>query len=211
MDYSLLEIELKKRLKFDYFWGRKQFDKFDNATNFIYSINNFEELVKEIDANFKEKPNYLELKNYTLNRWFNFWSSKAVEHIFCEDTKVKPHSNTKDKFTDFFIENIPFDLKSTVFPKGFKKSIPYAIEHKGELIKWLYANQSKQKRQHHKNRLFIVLIQTENDQEHWKLKAEILWLREVVSTYLRNFDSLKLHSFSFENKIINADIIWAIK
>jgi hypothetical protein len=182
MDYSLLEIELKKRLKFDYFWGRKQFDRFDNASNFIYEISDFAELIKEVDSNFKEDSNYLELKNYTLNRWFNFWSSKAIENIFCEDNKVNSHPNSKDKFIDFFIENIPFDLKTTVFPKGFKKSIPYAIEHKRELIEWLYANQSKQKRQHHKNRLFIVLIQSDNDQEHWKLKAEILWLREVVST-----------------------------
>ena len=38
MNYLLLEEELKKRTKLDYFWGRKQDDDFDKQTNFIYKI-----------------------------------------------------------------------------------------------------------------------------------------------------------------------------
>jgi len=210
MDYKWLEEELKKRTKFEYIWGRKQLDEFDKLSNFVYKIKAFEEVLSKIDENFKEFSNYEELKNYTLNRWYNFWSAKGIESIFCENEKVFPHPNSKDKYTDFFIESIPFDHKTTVFPAGYKKSIPYAIEHKNELIEWLYKNQSQQQRKHYKNRLFIVLVNFENEQEHWKLKAEISWLKKIISTYLCKFDPLKLHSFYFENEVVKADIIWAI-
>lgn len=211
MDFVLLENELKKRLKFEYKWGTKQLDVLDADTNFIYKINNFEAVLNKIDTNFKSLPNYISLKNYALNRWFNFWSAKAIEQMFCEHNNVKPHPNFKDKFTDFYINTIPFDHKTTIFPKGFKKSFPFAIEHKKELIEWLYSNQSKQQRQHFRNRLFIVLINTENTEEHWKLKAELSWLKNIISTYLCSFEVQKLQSFTFNNTTIKADIIWAIK
>jgi len=211
MDYKLLENELKKRLDFPYSWGRKQVDNFDKETNFIYKSVNFETLLKEIETNFKDTSASTSFKNYALNRWFNFWSAKAVEEFFCKYQSVHPHKNTKDKYVDFFIQHIPFDHKTTIFPKGFKKSIPYAIEHKRELINWFYKNQSKQQRKHFKNRLFIVLINTANEQEHWKLKADLMWLKNIISTYLSTFDVQNLEKFYFQNQIITSDIIWAIK
>jgi len=211
MDYRRLEEELKKRIELDYFWGRKQQDEFDNQTNFIYKTESFEALLELIGGNFKNNPQFSDLKNYALNRWFNYWSAKGVESIFCEHENVKPHTDPFNKFTDFYIENIPFDHKTTVFPKGFNKSVPYAILHKNELIEWLYKNQSQQQRKHHKNRLFIVLVNCENENEHWKLKSEIQWLNVLISAYLLNFDQSKLQSFTFENTTVYADIIWAIK
>jgi len=211
MDYERQEKELKKRTELDYFWGRKQDDEFDLHTNFIYKTDSFDALLKKIESAFKDQPKYDDLKNYALNRWFNFWSAKCVESIFCEHENVKPHLDSFNKFTDFYIENIPFDHKTTVFPKGLNKSVPYAILHKKELIEWLFKNQSQQQRKHHKNRLFIVLVNYQNENEHWKLKSEIHWLKELISAYLFNFDQAKLHRFNFENTFISADIIWAIK
>jgi len=211
MNYLLLEAALKKRTKLDYFWGRKQDDEFDKQTNFIYKTTSFESLLETIEIYFKDNPKYNDLKNYALNRWFNFWSAKGVESIFCEHENVKPHLDSYNKFTDFYIQNIPFDHKTTVFPKGFGKSVPYGILHKSELIAWLYENQSQQQRKHHKNRLFIVLVNYGEEDGHWKLKSEIGWLKEIISAYLLNFDRSKLHSFTFENTTVYADIIWAIK
>jgi len=211
MNFELLENELKKRLNYEYVWGRKQTNQFDLQTNIVYKTPDFETLLKKIENTFKDLPKFEDLKNYTLNRWYNFWSAKGVETIFCTHKSVRPNPNSKDKFIDFYIDNIPFDHKTTVFPKGFDKSIPYAIEHKKELIEWPYNNQSTEQRQHFKNRLFIVLIDFDNQAEHWKLKAEILWLKKIISTYLSNFDRAKLQTFSFENKTVFADIIWAIK
>jgi hypothetical protein len=211
MDYERQEKELKKRTELDYFWGRKQDDEFDLHTNFIYKTDSFDALLKKIESAFKDHPKYDDLKNYALNRWFNFWSAKCVESIFCEHENVKPHLDSFNKFTDFYIENTPFDHKTTVFPNGLNKSVPYAILHKKELIEWLYENQSQQQRKHYKNRLFIVLVNYQNESEHWKLKSEIHWLKELISAYLFNFDQAKLHRFNFENTFISADIIWAIK
>ena len=211
MDYKRLEEELKKRREFEYVWGRKQVDEFDKLTNFIYKTYSFKTLLEKIELHFNKDKRKNDLKNYTLNRWFNFWSAKGVESIFCEHQKVKAHKDSYNKFTDFYIENIPFDHKTTVFPKGFNKSVTYAQKHPKELITWLYKNQSSQQRQHFKNRLFIVLVNTKNTTEHWKLKAEINWLQQLISTYLLNFDRTKLVTLSFDNKPIFADIIWAIK
>jgi hypothetical protein len=75
----------------------------------------------------------------------------------------------------------------------------------------LYKNQSQQQRNHLKNRLFIVLIDFNEQNEHWKLKAEILWLQKIISTYLSTFTEDKLETFYFQNNIVKSDIIWAIK
>lgn len=211
MNYQLHEKELKKRLNFPYRWGRKQTNDYDKLTKFIYHTFLFEELLQKIEIDFKERNDYLSLKNYALNRWFNFWSAKAVENIFCESPKAQAHQDSYHKFTDFYIDGIPFDHKTSVYPKGFNKSFLYAKDHEQELIKWLYQNQSVQQRKHYKNRLFIVLVNTENTAENWKLKSDILWLKEIISTYLINFDRRKLYCFSMDNNEINADIIWAIK
>jgi hypothetical protein len=211
MDYKRLEKELKKRTQFKYIWGRKQTDELDKLTNFIYKKYSFKALIQKIEINFSADKRKEDLKNYALNRWFNFWSAKGVETIFCEDKKVKAHKDSYNKFTDFYIENIPFDHKTIVFPKAFNKSVTYAKKHPEELIKWLYKNQSSQQRQHFKNRLFIVLVNTHNFHEHWKLKAEINWLQQLISTYLLNFNRSKLITLSLEGKPIFADIIWAIK
>jgi hypothetical protein len=121
MNYLLPEEELKKITKLDYFWGRKQDDEFDLHTNFIYKTDSFEALLKKTESVFKDHPQCDDLKNYSLNRWFNLWSAKCVESIFCEHENVKPHLDSFNKFTDFYIENIPFDHKTTVFPKGLNK------------------------------------------------------------------------------------------
>ncbi len=211
MNYEFIEKELKKRLEYQYSWGRRQTNSFDSQTNFIYKTYHFETLLKEIDLRFKSHSQYLDFRNYTLNRWYNFWSAKAVENIFCEHKIVKPHKNFRDKFIDFYIENIPFDHKTTVFPRGFNKSVNFAIENKKELIKWLYTNQSQQQRKHLKNRIFLVLFNKQNPSEHWKLKSEITWLKGVISSYLANFSSINLLDFSIGDSIIKSDIVWAIK
>lgn len=212
MKHSLIktEAELKKRWAYPYRWGQKQNDEFDNATNFIYHIPLFAELLKETDRRFKSEKNYNDYFNYTLNRWYNFWSAQCIEQIFCSLPGVIPALDEKDRLIDFTIHGATFDHKTSVFPKNFPYKIEDAIKHTDELIKWLYKNQSQQKRKHLNNRLFIVLYS--NDGEHWKLKAEISWLKERIEKYMLGFNPDYLMKFEFEqgNSIIS-DIIWAIK
>jgi len=204
MDLLRVEKELKKRLNFPYKWGRKQSDEWDGKTNFIYSTFDFESLllkIKEFDQ---------ELKGYAMNRWYNFWSAMAVEHIFTSHPNVQPNKNKHDKLVDFKINRIPFDHKTSVFPKGFSHSFEYAKKNETELLKWFYNSQSQQSRMHLKNRLFIVLYDFANH-HHWKLKSEIMLLKNAVDKYVMGFSKDKLKTLNFGNGEVYSDMIWVIK
>lgn len=212
MKYNLqqIETELKKRLVYPYKWGQKQNDNFDKQTNFIYHTFLFEELLKEIEERFKSEKDYDLYFNYSINRWYNFWSAYAVESIFCTLPNVKPALDSKDRLVDFTIDGVSFDHKTSVFPKNFPHKINEAIKRTDELIRWLYKHQSQQQRKHLKNRLFIVLYSKTG--EHWKLKSEIMWLKDRIEKYMLGFNPSYLLKFEFEkNKVTLSDVIWAIR
>ena len=205
-----IEGELKKRLAYPYKWGRKQNDYFDKLTNYVYGISLFDEVLKETEKRFSNDKEHKNIANYALNRWYNFWSAQAVEKIFCSLPNVKPALDEKDRLVDFTIDGVKFDHKTSVFPQNFPFQIDEAIKKTDELIRWLYKHQSQQQRKHLKNRLFIVLYS--NDGEHWKLKAEISWLRERIEKYMIGFNPAFLLKFSLEkNYDTLADVIWAIR
>jgi len=208
--FTEIEIELKKRLAYPYKWGRKQNDEFDKLTNFVYRISAFDEVLKETSDRFKKDKEHQNIANYALNRWYNFWSAQAVENIFCSLPNVKPALDEKDRLVDFTIDGVTFDHKTSIFPKNFPYSIDEAIKKTNELILWLYKHQSQQQRKHLKNRLFIVLYSA--DGEHWKLKAEISWLKERIEKYMQGFNPHYLLKFQLEkNQETLSDIIWAIR
>ncbi len=146
------------------------------------------------------------LKDYALNRWYNFWSAMAVEYMFTSHENVIANKNSFDKLMDFTINGIPFDHKTSVFPKGFNHSLQYAKENERELIQWLYDNQSQQGRKHLKNRLFIILY--DKNGEHWKKKSEIILMKKYIDQYVNNFQKNQLLKFDFGEGIIYSDIIW---
>ena len=133
-----------------------------------------------------------------------------MEHIFTSLPKVTPSKNQKDRLVDFTIHGIPFDHKTTIFPKQFKKSIDYAKNNEKELIAWLYDNQSTQQRHHLKNRLFIVVFDEKG--EHWKLKANLSLLQIEIEKYVSNYNPNTLHSLTFaDNSKALSAIIWVTK
>lgn len=212
MRHSLSEIEteLKKRLTYPYKWGQKQNDNFDKQTNFIYHTFFLDDLLKEIEKRFKSEKDYDLYFNYSLNRWYNFWSAYAVENIFCSLPNVKPALDSKDRLVDFTIQGAAFDHKTSIFPKNFPYKIEDAIKKTDELIKWFYQHQSQQQRKHLKNRLFLVLYAKNG--EHWKLKSEIGWLKDRIGKYMLGFNPDFLLKFNLEkSKPTLADVIWAIK
>jgi len=210
VNLNQIEAELKKRLTYPYKWGRKQNDQFDKLTNFIYRTFLFDDVIKEINRKFKNDQDMKNISNYALNRWYNFWSAQAVERIFCSLPNVKPALDSKDRLVDFTIDGVTFDHKTSVFPKNFPYPIKEAVKKTNELIKWLYKNQSQQQRKHLKNRLFVVLYSP--DGEHWKLKAEISWLRERIEKYMEGFNPNYLLKFQLEKDHYTlSDVIWAVK
>lgn len=105
--------ELYKLKIFD--WGGLYQNNLERTIvdNYIKKIKNFDTLMDKIDNEIHES-----LKGYVLCSWFNHWTSILIEDIFKEHKKVLPTIGLIKK-VDFFVEQIPFDLKVTYFPEGF--------------------------------------------------------------------------------------------
>ncbi|MGC9394927.1 MAG: hypothetical protein ACP5J4_08730 [Anaerolineae bacterium] len=204
------ERELKKRWAFPYRWGRVQNNLFDAQTRFVYDMPAFDALLAELERRFGAAPQREAFFDYALNRWYNFWSARAVEDIFATLDGVTPAKNRRDRLVDFTLNDVRFDHKTSVFPRGFGRDLTYAVNHPAALIEWLYRSQSQQQRLHHANRLFLVLYATGG--AHWKLKAELAWLSGIIRDYVAAFDVARLHRFTFtpEQETLS-DIIWAIR
>ena len=115
--------------------------------------------------------------------------------------------DAKDRLVDFTIDGVTFDHKTYIYPDKFPYPVNEAIKKTDELILWLYRHQSQQQRKHLKNMLFIVLYSPNG--EHWKLKAEISWLKERIEKYMVGFNPNYLMKFRLEqNEETLADVIW---
>jgi len=204
------ERELKKRWAYPYRWGRVQNNLFDAQTRFVYNVPLFKPLLAELERRFGAAPQREAFFDYALNRWYNFWSARAVEDIFAALDGVTPAENRRDRLVDFTLNGVRFDHKTSVFPRGFGRDLAYAVNHPAALIEWLYRSQSQQQRLHYANRLFLVLYAA--DGTHWKLKAELTWLSGIVRDYVTTFDVARLHRFTFRpGQETLSDIIWAIR
>ncbi|AFM06000.1 hypothetical protein Fleli_3686 [Bernardetia litoralis DSM 6794] len=191
-----LQIQLKKCYPYIENWRRKQNDIWDKQTNFIYKVRHFQTLENHLKDSFKENPNFEEIRIYALNRWYNFWSAQGIETIFCSYPNVKPHSDPYHQFIDFWIDEIPFDHKTSVFPKRYTQNIEFAKKNPIDLLRWLYENQSKQKRFHLRNRLFLILYR--KDGNHQRLKSEIEYIKPIIENYLKYFDFNNLKKLEFK-------------
>lgn len=205
-----LEKELKLRLVYPYIWKTRQNNFLDNQTNFIYDISSFDILIELTQQRFGNRGNYEDMFNYTLNRWYNYWSAIGVEYIFCSMAGVKASSNPRNRLVDFSIRNINFDHKTSVYPRGFQRLLSDAQKDPAALIHWLYANQSQEKRKHYHNRLFIILHK--HNGQHWQLKAELSWLQGIIETYVTTFNPDNLYRLQLSPELVTlADIIWGIQ
>ncbi|MBT0607173.1 hypothetical protein [Aequorivita echinoideorum] len=211
LDLEKIENELKNRCHYHYEWGQKQNDIWDARTNFIYETTDWEMLIEKIknlitSENLDKKRAF----NYAANRWFNFWSAMAVEQIFSEMPQIEKVPQSKDHKKDFYFCGIPFDHKTSVFPKHLKCTFEEAKNSKRTLIDWFYKNQSNQKRNHFHNRLFVVVF--DKNGAHWKLKAEIGLLKNAIEAYVSNFKMEQLEQFNFtEETQTVSDVIFVNK
>lgn len=204
MDIAETEIELKKRWKYPYQWSRIQNDEWDKLSRFIYSTSRVDEVLNKAQ---QIRPDNKDFLNYCLNRWYNFQSAYAVEYIFTSHPLLTKVENTRDRDKDFFINDIPFDHKTTFLPNGYGHTADFVTKRKFDLCSWLYQNQSKGSRYHLKNRLFVVLYNSKG--EHWKLKAELSWMQVLILDYLDNFDKTKLIPLDLNGQIVYTDIMYA--
>jgi len=211
LDLPAIEDQLKKRWVYPEHWFQKQNDLWDSRSNFIYDLPDFEVLISRIKLESQaHNLDYQRFFQYAINRWYNYWSARAVEQIFCEQPGVVAALNAKDRLVDFSINGIDFDLKTSVFPKAFNQDLAFAKANPAQLINWLYTHQSTGRRFHLENRLFVIVHKA--DGRHYRLKAEISWLQGLIADYVSTFDASKLVAVSTINsKSVFADIIWAVR
>jgi hypothetical protein len=211
MNLIELESRLKECHKYGYRWHKKQNNKVDSMTDKIVydrSLNSIESLRAKInELNILDQ----ETRDYIFNRWYNHHSAIGIEYIFSNYKNVKKMSNEKHKTIDFYIDDIPFDHKTTVLPNKYKNNIQKALEDKEGLVKWLYSNQSKERRQHYKNRLFLVVFDSGKQYKHWKVKAEIALIQSKVKEYMNSFVESKLIILNLEGQKVYTDVLFVIK
>ena len=153
----------------------KQTDANDFDTGFIYYCKEYRQVVDLAYANDVDLV-------VATHRWYNFVCSKAVEEIFCE-LGARAEKNEKDKYTDFYINDIPFDLKVSVVPAKYPESDLTKRVEKNKLIKWLYENQSQEGRKHERNRIFIICKGNTYFDSLW-LKHDFEKIKAKVKAYL---------------------------
>ncbi len=216
ISFKNLERELKKRIVIPYNWkGKKQNNNDDKRSNFIYKSPFFEYIQKKIKT---ENLNFL--SDYILNRWYNYWSAKAVESIFVQHKNITAESDVHNKYSDFSIydenlkKHVKFDHKTTVLPKCFEQEVLDNLENlqifNKKIIEWLYKNQSQEGRKHWENRFFVILIDSKNKQ-HWKLKSELVFLHNKISLYLKKFSITDCVTFFYNDKEIYCSVCWIVK
>jgi len=210
MNITSLQAQLELRHSLPYNWGVRQNNALDRATRFAYEIENFEEILSKINTLFASSADYGLLRDYTLNRWYNFWSAKGIEYIFSTHPRVLLEPNTRHSLIDFYIDGIAFDHKSSVFPKGYGQALSLAQTHPSSLINWMYNNQSKEQRHHYGNRLFLILHAA--DGAHWKLKSALSLMHPLIHSYLDilRLDLMPRHTFQPGAETM-ADILWVLK
>ena len=244
LDTKKLVSELYKLKSFD--WGGDYQNSLDKylVSRYVKVIQSYDTLVSKFETEISTA-----VQGYVLNSWYNHWSSILIEHLFKSHEAVLPTVG-QIKHVDFFIGNVPFDLKVTYLPAeyikarrkelGFPVELTYlkakakemeiefdkkakhsdiyyeiyeklkdrgtkecisvietlkkekmqilkeAIDNPHRLAIWLYENQGEM-RFGSENRLFLVLVDTDDFPGSWKLKRNMDLLKPVIKKYLDSF------------------------
>lgn len=254
-----------------YAWGGDQNNSLDKhlVSRYVKVISKYRDLVSKQGEIAENAWNYVQTS------WYNNWTSFLIESIFKRHPKVISAVG-EIKSVDFFIENMPVDLKVTYFPNqymdekikaklegktgiawlkmkakeqeiGFDKNLTDVLlksvllekfaerglyqvinefkaaqkavvldakSNPAELITWLYSNQGEM-RFGAENRLFVVLVDSTDMEQSWKMKRAFTQIEPIVNNYLDTFtnNSLKKIDFTFIKKQYSslADIIFVIK
>ena len=111
-----LVSELYKMTVFD--WGGLYQNSLDRTivNNYVKKIRSFDQINEKIDQELLPS-----MRGYTQCSWYNHWTSILIEDIFKDHQTVLPTVGLIKK-VDFFIGEIPYDLKVTYMPEGYIES-----------------------------------------------------------------------------------------
>ena len=112
---SALTTEFYKMRSFD--WGGLYQNSLEKTIvdNYVKKISDFGELNSAIESSLMDS-----LRGYVQCSWYNHWTSIVIEDIFKDHAIVTPAVGLIKKI-DFFVDDIPFDLKVTYLPEGYIK------------------------------------------------------------------------------------------
>lgn len=115
LDHAALVSELYKLKTFE--WGGDYQNSLDKylVTRYVKAISSYDLLMSKFEKEINRA-----VQSYVLNSWYNHWSSILIEHLFKSHPSVLPAVG-QIKSVDFFIQNLPFDLKVTYFPAEYLK------------------------------------------------------------------------------------------
>ena len=229
-------------------WGGLHQNSLESTivNNYVKKIRSYDQLSEAIENELHHS-----MRGYVLCSWYNHWTSIIIEDIFRDHPNVLPAVSLINK-VDFFVNDVPFDLKVTYLPEGYVKDyrresgrppeitlfkqwarytgVPFnakdaesrllpdlwnkATDHPSkdgqelvrdlfalrqeivrnaqsdpsDLIRWLYENQGM-RRFDASNRLFVVLVDSSNFFESWKLKRARPLLASNIIRYLDEVNS----------------------
>lgn len=141
------------------------------------------------------------------------WLKKEAKKV-----NISPDKNLSDAeqltFLKEELENHGHSNIIDALTKYKQEVIDKACKHPEELMKWLYENQSP-RLFGAENRLFLVLVDTKDMKQSWKMKRAFTLIEPTVNNYLDSFNahSLKKINFTFKQKNYTSlsDIIFITK
>jgi hypothetical protein len=97
-------------------------------------VDNYVKIITDYEALCRRVENELltSLRGYVLCSWYNHWTSIIIEDIFKDHANVLPAVGLVKKI-DFFIRDVPFDLKVTYLPEGYLSEKRKAAGNRPEL------------------------------------------------------------------------------
>jgi hypothetical protein len=108
-----LVSELYRITVFD--WGGLHQNSLERTIvdNYVKKIRSFNKLCDCIENELHHS-----MKSYVLCSWYNHWTSRIIEDVFRDHPAILPAVGLVKKI-DFFLKDVPFDLKVTYMPEGF--------------------------------------------------------------------------------------------
>jgi len=191
-----LRKELAKVKNFS--WGviQGQLDQ-KIQTEYVRKIVRYNELL----INIKSKL-YKNIINYVICTWYNHWTTVLIEEHISTHPKIIPTVKNV-KGIDIFFDNQPFDLKVTYLPRGYNPED--AVKNPSNLAIWMYENQGAQ-RFGEDNRLFVVLLDSENPEKSWELKRDFTLVFNKIDKFFNEETISKYDEivFTFNKKTYTA-------
>ena len=165
-------------------WGRVQNDAWDSHCQFIFRLRT----VDAVRARAREVADEQQLDGgafvpYALRRWYCFWGARVAELLFLRHPGVVA-GPPKDHEVDFTVDGVPFDLKTSEVPRQFVARLDEWLDDAAVAAAWFYTHQSRERRFHTANRLFLVLCDRDYPDEAWRLRADVSALRASVDAFM---------------------------